>query len=616
LNWFHGREFHTVTRMLIFRSCFWAGVFFLLISFPVRADLPPPPTVPTVPDDWFTRTPTPERLLQIRSQAISGSWQAVAARLYQGSLKAYELRQEGAAESWYWVARWCDLLGQSQRSLGVQWLETLSKVGGIHAGIDQRAILAWPDEPVARLLTDETQIWLLQDQAFSAAFFDLLAATDCLPRVVSILQSLREADGRRFTTYRQLALAVALVYDAAPPPYWPHHQVSAAALPRQLPAPVEAFKFFTNLDQAGAGLHKLATISAAELKFMVDLAAPFPELAWAQKSVKFSLTDLVKSYESVRYRTDRIETQQYNWPGTSYALDEIRSEGGICTDQAYFATQTGKARGVPTLLFSGAGVDGRHAWFGYLGVGQKWILDGGRYAQQRYVTGSACDPQSWGTLSDHELSFLSEGFRRLPPYRQSRQHQVFAELFLRFGQKPAAAAAARKAVLLERRNFDAWLVLLAANDQALPAVREPLLREAAQVFLRYPDLNACFVRELVVSLRARGETSMAAFEERTLVRLGARGGRSDMGVDQAVAQLASAKPDARLSTYKQMLQKYGRGAGIDFYDRVTRPLVKQLAKEKLLKDAQQVIKLTRSAFNPEPKSMFDLELTELESKLQ
>ena len=79
--------------------------------------------------------------------------------------------------------------------------------------------------------------------------------------------------------------------------------------------------------------------------------------------------------------------------------------------------------------------------------------------------------------------------------------------------------------------------MLAANDQALPAVREPLLREAAQALQRYPDLNAAFVRELVVSLRARGETSVAEFEERTMVSRGERGGRSDMGVDHAVAQI-------------------------------------------------------------------------------
>jgi hypothetical protein len=89
-----------------------------------------------------------------------------------------------------------------------------------------------------------------------------------------------------------------------------------------------------------------------------------------------------------------------------------------------------------------------------------------------------------------------------------------------------------------------------------------------------------------------------------------------MGVDQAVSQLASVKLGARLSIYRQLLQKYGRGSGMDFYDRVTHPLVNQLVGEKLLKDAQQVINFTRLELKPEPKSMFDRELTALESKLR
>jgi hypothetical protein len=65
-----------------------------------------------------------------------------------------------------------------------------------------------------------------------------------------------------------------------------------------------------------------------------------------------------------------------------------------------------------------------------------------------------------------------------------------------------------------------------------------------------------------------------------------------------------------------MLQKYGRGTGIDFYDRVTRPLVTQLVSEKRIPEARQVITLTRAAFNPDATSMFGRELTELEAKLR
>lgn len=587
----------------------WYVGLCILVSSVSRAD---PATL--LPDDWFTRAPTPQRVTAVQSAAETDGWEPVSLRVFAGALRAYELRQDEAASAWHLIARWCDLLGESQSASGRRWLETMSRAGGLHAKIDEAEVAALPDEPISALLNEESITWLLSDRGFAESFFDSATPYDCLPRVVSTLQSLRDADSRRFAAYPQLALAIALVYDSSPPGNWPHWQVSEAALPRRLPSATDAFKFLVDSDQAGLTLHKLTTMTAAELKFVVDLAAPFPELVWAQRSVKFSLVNLVKSYEAVRYRTDRIEEQQYVWPGSRYDLPEIYKEGGICVDQAYFATQAGKARGVPTLLFSGAGRDGRHAWFGYLGPAQKWVLDGGRYEEQRYVTGVATDPQTWSQLSDHELTFLSEGFRRLPPYRQSRQHQVFAELYLSMDKKPAAAGAARKAVNYERRNVKAWEVLLAASDDAPPRTREALLREAAQAMQRYPDLNGRFIRGLATSLRERGEVSAAEFEERSLVRRGQTGGRSDMGVDLAVQVMAAAAPADRVKVYRQVLQKYGRGAGIDFFDRVTRPLVTEMIRTNRRAEVSPLIAQTRAVLKPEMASQFDQEMTELATR--
>ena len=582
----------------------------LALSVPVRADL-----AEMIPVDWFTRPPTPERIKAVQA-AADGGWEPLAGRLYAGSLRAYELRQEDAAFAWYHVARWCDLLGKSQKATGRQWLETVHRAGNIHRNIDQQKIFALPDEPIARLLTPEAGAWLLGDREFAESFFGLVNNFDLPSGVIGVLQALFDADARRVAEYRQLTLAIALVYDTPPPPQWPHWQVDVAVLPRRLPSPVHAFQFFADADKAGRTLHKLGTVGAAELKFAVDLAAPFSELSWAQQSVKFPLNDLVKSYEAVRYRRDRIEAQTYVWPGERYDLPFIYTEGGICVDQAYFATQAAKARGVPSLLFSGAGRDGRHAWFGYLGTGKKWVLDAGRYEEQRYVTGVAIDPQTWALLSDHELVFLSEGFRRLPSYRQSRQHQVFAELYLKLGQKPAAAAAARKAVNYERRNVAAWDVFLAATEDEPYVQRETLLREAAMAMQRYPDLNGRYVRLLAASMRERGATSAAEFEERALVRRGQVSGRTDVGVEHAATMMAAAAPAEQVRVYKQVLQQYGRDTGIDFFDRVTRPLLTQMIAEKRRAEGQQVIAQTRTVLKPEFGSQFDVELTEMAEKLK
>ena len=55
---------------------------------------------------------------------------------------------------------------------------------------------------------------------------------------------------------------------------------------------------------------------------------------------------------------DRVQAGTFDWVGADYKMQTILQAGGICVDQGYYAVSAGKARGVPTLLFRGAGLDG------------------------------------------------------------------------------------------------------------------------------------------------------------------------------------------------------------------------------------------------------------------
>lgn len=566
------------------------------------------------PADWFTRPPTSERLRDVQAAMTGQSWQPVVLGIYDGALKSYGVRQEEAAFAWYHVARWADLLEQPQNETGKRWLERYKVSDGRSSRFDVGQIHALPDEPLIKLLKPDTVAWLLGDRAFSEMFFDQLSPYDYLPQVFTTLQRIREADTKRFTTYAQLALAIALVYDTPPPRFWPHAQVTTKALPRKLPDALEAFNFLVDADQRGVTLQKLATLPATDLKFAVDLAASFDELRWAQRTVKFSLAEWGKSYDSVRYETARITAQEYVWPGKTYLLPDICGEGGICVDQAYFATQAGKARGLPTILFFGTGQDGRHAWFGYLMNRGKWVMDVGRYAEQRFVTGLAIDPQTWELMSDHELVFLTEDFRRLPPFRQSRMHEAFATFNLQLNRLPAAAAAARKAVTLERRNATAWAILISANVNEPFAIREALLREAAQALQRYPDITSKLTRDLADSMRARGANSAADFEERSLGRREQTKGRTDLAMTSAVDQMAAVKTKdvtEQLRVYRQILKQYGATGGIGFYDRIAKPFILSLVDQEKKVEATQALAQTRTALAPETDSQLDREMKRL-----
>jgi hypothetical protein len=411
-------------------------------------------------------------------------------------------------------------------------------------------------------------------------------------------------------------LAVAVVYDVPPPPDWPHAQVSAEALPRRLPTASEAFAWWVRQDQLGRTYHRLNKLPADELKFVVDATAPFVELDWAQQMADFPLNSFAKAYTMVRYRMDRVKDERLVWPGRTYRLTDVLRDGGICVDQAYFATALGKARGVPTIFFHGAGNDGRHAWFGFLDGNNRWQLDAGRYAEQKFVTGYARDPQTWGEISDHELQFMAERFHDLPSFRSSRVHAAFAADFLAAGEAAGALAAARKAVNFERRNEAAWDTLIAATQKTSrePKAAESVMREAALAFQLNRDLEAAYVGRLSASLRARGQISEAENEERRIARKN-QGDRRDLSISQAreILQRATAtQPVAeQVRAYNSVVDTYGRGAGIGFFDAIVVSFVEHLVQLHQGAEAQRAMERARQTLQVEPGSQLAGEFDKL-----
>jgi hypothetical protein len=573
-----------------------------------------------IPDAEALQPPTPQRLGDLCGAAAESGWAAFAPGLRDTAFRAYRADRTVAAEAWLNVYRWAALLGEPEARFIPRWIQAIQQARVAHGNMPRN--FTPRDQPLGDWLPRDVQAKLIANAAFSDEFFATLSPVDFAPQVLQVLGTLYRTDPKNFDDYASLALAIAVVYDVPPPPDWPHAQVSPQALPRRLPRPQETFEFFVKEDQAGRTYQHLKRLGADELKFVVDVAASFDDLQWAQKVVDYPLTHFALTYSMVRYRLDRALNDLPMWPEPTYTLPEILRQGGICVDQAYFACQAGKARGVPTLLFSGEGRDGRHAWFGYLDGTQKWQLDAGRYAEQRFVTGFARDPQTWSQLSDHELQFLSERFRTLPSYRQSRVHVAFASEYLAQGDVAAAIQAARKATDYERRNLQAWEILCAALEQpgAEPKVREAALHEAILAFQRRnPDLEVYFTNRLVASLRTRGETSAADYAERELARK-FQGERVDLSIQQAAQMLsrsfASPSVPAQVKAYQTVMSSYGRGAGMAFFDKIVVVFAEHLMQLGQNTEAARAVELARQTLKVEPDSQLDAELKGLAERVK
>lgn len=592
-------------RAVILALVLWAGC--------LRAQ-----DVIVIPAEELGRAPSTARIAMLVDRAAAQGWGSVTPALRAAALQAYE-GNTGYAPAWYYLYRWTALLGQPESKAIPQWIKAVEQAKVGHANM-ARSYLPKPGS-LAAYWSRELQIFALGSPQFSEEFFVTLDPVDNPMNLLSILQQLYAADPGAFAGYQNLAIALAVVYDLPPPPHWPHGQVSAQALPRSMLKPTEAFSYWVKADRENRTLHKLRRLTALELKFVVDTGTPVSEMTWARLNVTQPLEQFAKVYDLIKYRKDRLQANQFLWLKPTYQLSLILQEGGICVDQAYFACMVGKARGVPTLLFRGAGLDGRHAWFGYLDGQQRWQLDAGRYAEQKYVVGLALDPQTWRDINDYELLFMAERFRALPTYKLSVMHAQFAAEYLRDGNPALALKAAREAVNRERRNIAAWNALLEAQSKSSPDLRgvEGVLREAVLAFQKYPDLEVAFARQLVATLRARGETSAANFEESQLAKK-YQSGRVDLSIQQAAAIMERSMKDDDLATqiryYQQVLQTYGQNAGIDFYDKVVQVFARHLEAQKQVPAAISCVERAGQFLRVEKGSQLEQELRELLTSLK
>jgi tetratricopeptide (TPR) repeat protein len=571
-----------------------------------------------IPAGELERAPTAERVAALQAEAAQVGWGPVAQELRAAAVGLYQ-RNGSKVQAWYYLYRWAELFSLPENKAVASWASNVRRAQGVPSPMPPEVTAG--RQPLAALWPADLRAYVLASPEFSDQFFTLISPLDQPSMVFSILAGIWVRHPAEFKDYANLAIAIAVVYDVPPPPGWPHQQVSLQALPRRLLPPLDVFAFFVHADQTGATLQPLRQLPASELKFVVDTGAAFDEMTWAQKGLQVPLSQLARLYDLVRYRRDRVTGGAMMWPQSTYRLPDILAAGGICVDQAYFAAMVGKAKGVPTLLFRGAGLDGRHAWFGYLDGRGHWQLDCGRYAEQKLVVGMAFDPQTWTDLSDHELAFLSEGFRRLPLYQSSRIHAQFAEVYFRAGDFAGAARAARSAVNIEPRNLDAWYLLLGAMQRlhtTAPQL-EGVLQEAARAFQRYPDVEAEFRTLYIQSLRARGETSLADQVERSTARK-YEGSREDLSVQQArdmlVRSMANDDLNSCIRTYYSVLNSFGQSAGIDFYDQIVLPFVEHLLQNGRATEAAQAVIQARRTLRVEPNSQLEAELNALADRVQ
>jgi tetratricopeptide (TPR) repeat protein len=469
--------------------------------------------------------------------------------------------------------------------------------------LDQNIIFEWVnDEELTRLL------------------FAYLSEKDYQPGVLKRLQEIRLANARRFSEYRSLAVALAIVYDQAWPTFWPHPQVDPKLVPIAAAPVAEWFNFWVESNESRALMLDLRKLSPDQIKYIVDAPLDPAEFRWARKNVKYQRSEFAKAFDAVSYSPARVSSGAFVWRAGEYTLQNIRQQAGICVDQAYYAMIAGKAHGLPTLFFTGQGSQGGHAWFGYMKAENRWEVDCGRDKNQNYAIGEALDPQTWLPISDHDLKFQAKGLRSGFEYFSSRDDIFIGRMSETMANSVTALRAYESAIRVCPENGSGW----SAKAEYLRRSKAPLNalkshhQAAVQQFLTDRDLRVTHQLAIATISREQGATQEAEALERQIIAQNKRR-RSDLSVSvaaQKIITLVEARRfDDAFAEYRRQLTAIGKFGGGNFFYDIVQPYVEAVSAAGKQGQAKEALALARKALKPEHGGILDGDLSELERSL-
>ncbi|MEZ6244158.1 MAG: hypothetical protein R3B57_14080 [Phycisphaerales bacterium] len=166
-------------------------------------------------------------------------------------------------------------------------------------------------------------------------------------------------------------------------------------------------------------------VPADLLVYVADTTETDEQMTWALNQYRRN-SDIGQRFFEIKYDYDSFEkgTPKKLTASGEFSLEAIKKYGGVCADQAYFAMEVGKAKGLPTAYVRAQGAEVGHAWVGFLQVRGKraeWNFDEGRYDAYQNIRGLITDPQTGLEISDARLGITAEDSTMDPRERRIAQ---------------------------------------------------------------------------------------------------------------------------------------------------------------------------------------------------
>lgn len=431
------------------------------------------------------------------------------------------------------------------------------------------------------------------DDAISHLFVEKLDPLDDQKQALENLLKLSEVSLADLHEYAALGVAYSVVFDQPFPSDWPHSQVPPGATPIGDLDIVKRFRFYVQSNRDKKLDLDPTRLSVENLKYLVDSEVDLSELAYAQQN-RIPYTDFGNAFFAIKYDYGRGSMEGYIWPNPTYTLADIEKDGGICIDQAYYAETLGKGRGIPTIRFTGYGIDGAHAWFGYLTDSGKWELDCGRYENQSFPKGYAVDPQTWRPIDDSTLENLFKNGAQNPNYQPEMTALAWARLHQSDPTAYAHILDDARSIMPEWSGtwrMQAKLVELSGDTDKTKAFYQDWITQ----FANYPEMKVEGQAGLYNALSAAGNDSDADDLLQEII-LQNRSEGFDIGIKASAAVIlqkldAQDWDDARLD-FEKAIRDFGDQGGLTLFRNVVEPYISRLLKADRLDQAEDGIKFT------------------------
>jgi hypothetical protein len=332
----------------------------------------------------------------------------------------------------------------------------------------------------------EALAWLVEQPHLMPVLMSAVSPKDSPRRVLQLVTLLRSTAPDKLDQWPDLTTALIVVWDKSLPPDGTGYR------PKFTPdRPAQLFSYFT--DPQTPLRFNLRQLAWQLQLFIVDLRVSEDEMHWATQRYLNNYS-IASAYFDLTYDDNAfLNGDPKKISGHDYTLQNLLQYGGVCVEQAYYASEVAKSLGIPACMCSnsGGGAGGvGHAWLGFVENPNHffaWNFDQGRYTDDLFWSANITDPQTREILTDADVGLLA-GLQQT----DNDTRLLSADLLKLIDLVPPEHRfdTALREIEVCPGNRPAWLFLAAMDAQgSLSPAQIQLLGSAIDQYLlkHYPD---------------------------------------------------------------------------------------------------------------------------------